>query len=305
MTLAIGFDPAFIDTLVALKSPDGRLIDELPKPGHHFRNATISRIAGGNGVNISSVLNKLNIEHKLIVPSTDLFMNLLEERGIESNQIEAIDAGVGETVGVTWKPGEIQLNDPRSVLGLNQWNETIDKLWKESPIKLFINWGLNSSILEWASIQWLSCSGWNFEELTEEKNHINQALEIQDNNALLLLEPSSISKHRDKKNLLRLINQMSVVNNHPLSILCANEEEEKDFESIKFQNTIIHTSQYVKHYSNDNIIIYDVPSLNKEPITFVGAGDSFLAGIIQSLLSNRIEINNGIKIANNFLTGQL
>ena len=135
MVLAIGFDPVFIDTLVALKSKDGKLIDELPKPGHHFRNATISRIAGGNGVNISYVLNKINVQHKLVIPSNDLFMNLLEDRGIRSEQIEAINTAVGETVGVTWKPGEIQLNDPRSVLGINQWSETVDKYWKNSPIK--------------------------------------------------------------------------------------------------------------------------------------------------------------------------
>ena len=305
MVLAIGFDPVFIDTLVALKSKDGKLIDELPKPGHHFRNATISRIAGGNGVNISYVLNKINVQHKLVIPSNDLFMNLLEDRGIRSEQIEAINTAVGETVGVTWKPGEIQLNDPRSVLGINQWSETVDKYWKESPIKLFINWGLNYNILEWASIQWLSCSGWSIEELTEERNHFNQALEVQNNSSLLLLEPGSIREHHERNNLLKLINSMSKINDHTLSTLCANEEEENDFESINFQNTIIHTSQYVRHRSNDKNVTYDVPRLNKEPVTFVGAGDSFLAGLIQSLLEGRIDITNAIITAQNFLIGQL
>lgn len=305
MVLAIGFDPVFIDTLVALKSADGKLISELPEPGHHFRNAEISRIAGGNGVNISYVLNKLGIQHKLVVPVNNLFMELLNERGIINNQIEGIDTEIGDTVGISWKPGEIQLNDPRSILGLNQWTEEINNLWNSSPIKLFINWGLNSNILEWASIQWLSSSGWKFEEIKEETNHYDQVLEVQENDSLLLLEPGSIKNNRDKDKLLLLLNHISKTNSHPLSILCANEEEKEDFNTIIFQNKIIHTSKVVVHYKNDDVLIYEVPPLNLEPKTFVGAGDSFIAGLIQSLLGGSIDINNGIKIAQNFLTGKL
>jgi fructose-1-phosphate kinase PfkB-like protein len=98
---------------------------------------------------------------------------------------------------------------------------------------------------------------------------------------------------------------MAKTNYNPLSILCANEEEKEDFKTIKFQNKIIHTSKVVVHYQKDDALIFDVPPLELDPKTFVGAGDSFIAGIIQSLLGGSIDINNGIKIAQNFLTSKL
>ena len=76
--LAIGFDPSFVDTLVRVQNIDGSLAKKLPLPGQHNRTPSITRIAGGNGVNLSAVLTSLKIDNTLVVPYDEEFVFALQ-----------------------------------------------------------------------------------------------------------------------------------------------------------------------------------------------------------------------------------
>ncbi len=300
--LAIGFDPAFIDTLVRVQNKSGKLEDALPPPGFHHRSSTISKVAGGNGTNVAFVLNKLNVDNILVVPTNNEFEILLGKRGL-TNFI-SINDRINDTVGITWKKGEIQFNCIRGDLRKSDWSPKIHQLWQNSPLHVYLNWGLNPSSSEWVSCQWLASCDWSYDELQSEKNVNAQALEEDNLKNPVILEPGSVKSHKDTNFLLNLLNQMGEIEselNH--IILCCNEEENQEFTSFKFNTKIVHTSSAVQLFQGDDIVKYQVKSLKNEPLTYVGAGDAFLAGIIESLLKNKLDIDNGLDTAKKFLRG--
>ena len=186
MELAIGFDPAFIDTLVRLESIDGELLDTLPPLGHHHRKTKILRVAGGNGVNISSTLLKLGVDHKLVIPLNDLFSSLLAMRGIKNNVVP-ISAEISETVALTMSGGELQLNEIKGKLQFKHWTQEVHQAWINSPIRLFLNWGLNQTSVEWVAIQWLASCDWSYDRIINEKDLYNAALQTE---YMVYLNPS-------------------------------------------------------------------------------------------------------------------
>lgn len=302
--LSIGFDPSFVDTLVRVENPDGSLGRDLPKPGHHHRTPTINRIAGGNGVNISAMLVGLNIEHTLVVPCDQEFFLLLKKRNIKS--IQSIDCKVNNSVGITWLAGEMQFNDARFGPSKENWTKNIQNLWTESSLQCYINWGLNPNSLEWASIQWLASCGWNHQEISEEDNLFDAALKVENPMKSILLEPGSIKSHKDKKRLNQLLNYIGE-NSKDLefAVFSSNEEEFTEYSEVQMKQFILHTSNFVSIKIGDKLERFEVPKLLNEPTTYVGAGDAFIAGIIKSILENELDLEMGVKVAQDFLHGNL
>ncbi|OLS22473.1 MAG: hypothetical protein HeimC2_29360 [Candidatus Heimdallarchaeota archaeon LC_2] len=302
--LAIGFDPSFIDTLVRAENIDGSLAKDLPSPGYHNRTPTITRIAGGNGVNLSAMLTSMDIEHTLVVPCDQEFEILLNKRNIKT--IEKIQCGVNNSVGVTWLAGEIQFNDAKFGPGRAQWNQIIHNLWKDSPLHCYLNWGLNPNSIEWVSIQWLVSCGWSYQEIIEENDLFNQAIKTEYPRNSILLEPGSVQFHKDNIKLNPLLNHMAKSSQElEYAVFISNEEEYKEYSNIVMKQYILHTSEFVSLKQNDKTKRYKVPRLMKEPSTYVGAGDAFLAGIVKSLMNNILDPEVGILIAQDFLNGKL
>ncbi|MHA2250242.1 MAG: hypothetical protein ACXAD7_07765 [Candidatus Kariarchaeaceae archaeon] len=302
--LYIGFDPAFIDTLVRLECKDGNLLPELPIAGFHHRMSKINRIAGGNGTNVSSILTKLGIQNTLVVPCNPDFELLLKKRVI--SDIYPIEVSINETVALTYEPGEIQFNHVRAKLGFINWTKEIHEFWQQSDIQVYLNWGLNPLSHEWVSCQWLASCGWSYDELIEETDRTSQALEATIPLKKIILEPGSIKEHNLKQVLTNLLEQIASTSyNEEYPILCCNEEEATEYQSITFQHKIVHTDKFVDFYRCGERRRYKVEPLTKDPETFVGAGDAFLAGIIQACLKGSPNIKNGIKTAQSFLSGDL
>ncbi len=301
--LSIGFDPSFIDTLVWLNDKNGDLITDIPPLGMHHRTSLIKRVAGGNGVNISYILNKLNLNHYLIISVNDYYMSLLEKRGIR-NIIPIKNANISETVALITKNGEIQCNYFTTSLGIDHWSPEIHKYWQNSSINVFLNWGLNKTALEWVSIQWLASCGWSYDEIINIDNYFSTAINTTNCEKSIIIEPGSIKHHKDSKQLYKLLEHISL-NTEDL-IFSANEEEKIEFSKFIFTTKIIHTKNYVLTYNKDNIIdkIKVIPIENA--INFVGAGDAFLAGLIYDKYKyNRLNVNFAIKVAQQFIKGKL
>ncbi len=89
------------------------------------------------------------------------------------------------------------------------------------------------------------------------------------------------------------------------AVFSSNEEECEEYSDIKMKQYILHTSEYVSLTIGENSKRYNVPRLLREPLTFVGAGDAFIAGIIKSISENKIDPEVGIEIAQEFLHGNL
>lgn len=302
--LSIGFDPSFVDTLVRVENKDRTLASDLPLSGHHHRTPTINRIAGGNGVNISAILNSIGIEHVLVVPCDEEFQILLNNRRIEL--VEKISCKVNNSVGITWLAGEMQFNDARYGPSMENWTEKIHALWIESPLQSYLNWGLNPNSVEWVSILWLASCGWNHQDIIEETNLFDKAIKVDSPNKSILLEPGSIKSHKEKNKLTQLLNH--IANNSKqleYAIFSSNEEEYGEYSDIKMKQYILHTSEFVSLTIGENTKRYDVPRLLKEPLTFVGAGDAFIAGIIKSILEFNLDPEVGIETAQEFLHGNL
>ncbi|MDH5401521.1 MAG: hypothetical protein OEZ01_12795 [Candidatus Heimdallarchaeota archaeon] len=295
--LSIGFDPSFIDTLVRVQNGNS-LATHLPLPGNHHRDSFIQRIAGGNGVNVSYVLSKIDIPHTLVVPVNQEFEMLLKQRGIIN--FYSINADISETVALTYSKGDIQFNHQRSVLNRIHWSKEIHDLWVNSPIAIFLNWGLNIDSLEWVSLQWLSICGWNFDELLSERDLFSHALEMNCPSKPIILEPGSIKTHHSKDNLTKLLTNMSKSEITDKLIFCCNEEEVSEYRTINFPNFVLHTSKFVELIGSEEKLV-DVPKLRREPETFVGAGDAFLAGMISSVLKDEIDLDYCIKVAQTYL----
>ena len=298
--IAIGFDPAFLDILVKLEDEEGNLNEKLPLPGHHHRMTRIHKQAGGNGVNIASVLCKLGYDVNLVIPLNNEFKDLLYIKGL--NKITKINGEISETIAITWKEGEIQLNDVRCELGKEQWTGEIDKLWKETPIKLFTNWGLNIKSLEWVSKQFSSITEL-FTNSSDSEN--NDLFNINSLNSHILIEPGSLKNHPDKHDLVKILKHIMSVPNEKLTILLANEEEADEFFSISGGVKIIHSKSEIQIFQEDTSTIIQVPNLKCEPNTYLGAGDAFLSGIIHSILSGNIDpllfVDQGIKTVQRYL----
>ncbi|MCE7733284.1 MAG: hypothetical protein GPJ54_00305 [Candidatus Heimdallarchaeota archaeon] len=302
--LSIGFDPSFVDTLVRVENKDKSLANNLPLPGHHHRTPAINRIAGGNGVNISAILTAIEIEHTLVVPCDEEFQILLNKRRIEL--VEKIDCEVNNSVGITWLAGEMQFNDARHGPSKRNWTESIHNLWIESPLQCYLNWGLNPNSLEWVSILWLASCGWKYQEIIDERNLFEKAINSDTPVKSILLEPGSIKFHDEKNKLMQLLHHIANKSNElEYAIFSSNEEEHLEYSDIQMKQYILHTSENVSLKIGEDIKRYEVPRLSKEPLTFVGAGDAFIAGIIHSILGKQLDPEVGINTAQEFLHGNL
>ncbi|MHA2092633.1 MAG: hypothetical protein ACW98K_17445 [Candidatus Kariarchaeaceae archaeon] len=303
--LYIGFDPAFIDTLVRVEDEHGVLNEHLPQPGFHHRSSKILKNAGGNGTNVAYVLSKLNIPCTLVVPTNQQFISLLKERGIE--KFVSLNTEVNETVGISWAPGEIQFNAVTGSLGKAHWISPIHDLWMGSDLHTYLNWGLNQTSNEWVACQWLASCGWSYEEISQEKDYLQQALESSSIQYPIFLEPGSIVKHLHFEYLQSLLKQIgSTYFDSWLPLLSCNEEEKSEFKGVSFPTIIIHTEDRVTLARNDQEIHLHVPTLRNEPATFVGAGDAFTAGLIARYLDKKqIDPEYATQIAQSFLMGEL
>lgn len=300
--ISIGFDPAFIDIIVKLLDEQGKLLEKLPLPGHHHRMTRIDTLAGGNGVNIASMLVQLGYNVNLVVPVDEEFIKLLQKRKI--SKITPITGDVNHTVAITWKEGEIQLNEIKGELGREQWTRKIDDLWKNSPVKLFINWGLNKKSLEWVSMQLLSLANVPLEKLTSDNIH-DEIFKIESLNSHILLEPGSLHSHPDKNDLMKVIQYIMSLPNEKLTVLLANEEEGREYSKIDQGIKIIHTKSEVRIHQGKNRTFVKVPALKCQPDTYLGSGDAFLSGIIDSILLGNTEslplVRRGISNAQKYL----
>lgn len=298
--LAVGFDPSFIDTLVRVEDAKGNLVDDIPPLGHHHRQTNIIRVAGGNGVNISAILHKLNIDHILVVPSNPEFDILLNKRNID--KVHRIHEQVNESVGITFHSGEMQFNDGKHGLSRIDWSEEVHRYWTESPISLFTNWGLNPTSSDWVSRQWLASCGYSFEEISQISDVKSQALQAEGCKTNLLLEPGSIISHKDHGFLLDLLDHIgSTTFENQFSIFSANEEENPEFNKLNFRQSIFHSSSKVILSEGGIKSTFDVNPLPCTPTTFVGSGDAFIAGLIKGLQEMRLDIDFAIHTAQRFL----
>lgn len=303
--ISVGFDPAFIDTVVRAEDEQGNLMPELPKPGYHHRRSTITRVAGGNAVNVAYVLKKLGNDINLVIPSNNLFDELLKQKGMEC--VHRIHETVNETVAVAWEPGEIQFNQVIGEIGSKHYTESIHKYWTQSPIHIMVNWGLNYQSHEWISCLWLASCGWNYEEIDEIKSTvIDHAIETDNLQHKLVLEPGGILEHPKQEVLHNLLSRMAETSHDNLyPVFLCNEEEDKIFAEYNFHSKIIHTSQRVICWNAGTKQVYEVPQL-KQIKTFVGAGDSFLAGIVHELYqNNRLAPSYAISVAQKYMTNTL
>ena len=200
----------------------------------------------------------------------------------------------------------MQFNDARYGPSRSNWTKKIHNLWIGSPLQCYLNWGLNPNSLEWVSILWLATCGWNHQEIIEEGNLFDKAIKTDNPNKSILLEPGSIKLHEEKSKLNQLLNHIANKSKQlEYAIFSSNEEEFAEYSDIVMKQYILHTSEYVSLKIGENSKKYDVPRLIKEPLTFVGAGDAFIAGIIKSILDFNLDPQVGIEIAQEFLHSNL
>jgi len=304
--LSIGFDPSFIDTIVRAETPKGELIGELPEPGFHHRNTKIYRVAGGNAVNIAYVLSKLDVKFDLIIPSTPLFDTLLKRRGLSTSY--QIHHTVNETVAISWRPGEIQFNQIIGEISSDHFTREVYDFWNQSDIQVSVNWGLNYKSPSWLSCLWLSSCGWAFEEIKEltVDDLLKQALEEKNLRHNLVLEPGSVHIHPKSQELMDLLETISTASYNQLyPVFSCNEEEDREFAALDFTSKLIHTSKQVTCYQHGSKQIFEVPEIS-DIKTFVGAGDSFVAGIVHQLYKHqRLDPAFAISVAQRYMTNTL
>ena len=134
----------------------------------------------------------------------------------------------------------------------------------------------------------------------------DNAVNADNPNKSILLEPGSIKSHKEKYKLNQLLNHIANMSKGlEYAVFSSNEEEYEEYSDIKMKQYILHTSEYVSLTIGGNSKRYNVPRLLREPLTFVGAGDAFIAGIIKSISENNIDPEVGIEIAQEFLHGNL
>ncbi len=284
--MIIGFDPTFVDIVVRLFGAEGNLLPSLPSAGHHHRNCTIVEVAGGNGVNVARTLAKLGIDVTAVIPFDDYFGGLLRN---ETNQdhlkiLEIPGVGSNRTVAVIWNDGELQLNSVSQSLGRVNWTKEIHQSWMKSPIHVFLNWGLNPLASEWVACQVLALSGFSWKEIfeIEPQRLIDFALKsefLSDNP--IFLDTGLLKEHQNYSDLQSL--KRKIIANENAVLVC-NEEEEK--ESTIFENGpfVVHSSQKVFLKTKNKRISIPVHALPDGERNFVGAGDAFLAGLIEVTL---------------------
>ncbi|MCY3411658.1 MAG: hypothetical protein INQ03_08515 [Candidatus Heimdallarchaeota archaeon] len=299
--LAVGFDPSFIDEIVRLEDNNGNLIPSFPKPGHHHRNTVIHRIAGGNGVNVAFTLQQLGYNIEVVVPANDEYLILLAQRGLTS--VYQLGTQINQTIAVTWAEGEVQMNSINGKLGKEHWSEVVHEKWQANPLNISINWGLNPSSMEWISLQWIASCNVKYEDILW-SDPVTQALEVHHCKIPLIIEPGLFSQHPDSDQLQLLLKHMMGSGN---CILLGNEEERSQYISIS-ENKIIHTASSVE-ISKKGTKNVKIPKLEQEPVTFVGAGDAFLSGIVHGILLNIRDleklVNFGISTAQKYIQGIL
>ncbi|RMG20866.1 MAG: carbohydrate kinase family protein [Methanobacteriota archaeon] len=292
--MKIGFDPTFVDIMVELRKNDGSLIESLPLPGHHHRNCRTTEIAGGNGVNVGRVLKRLGRDISIVVPLDELFRGLLKKDPYLnwSDVLEISNGGSNRTIALIWKKGEIQLNSVSYSLGMQNWSPEVHEAWISSPIAVFLNWGLNPLAHEWVSCQILSLAGCTHEEIHEFSSSqlIEQAMDIDlASTPPILVDTGLLRDHSHIESLTKLKNKIMGIGN---SILVCNEEEAQENLQLGDANLIIHSSNEVIIKSNDLRKRVDVPFLRNGERNFVGAGDAFLAGLIDCLLNDQDPLAN-------------
>lgn len=300
--LSIGFDPSFLDTIVRAVDKTGSLLSTLPSPGHHHRMNEISRIAGGNNVNVAYVLMKLGFTFNLVVPANDEFEKYLNERGL--TLAHSIHEDVNETIAVIWQEGEIQFNNVQAKLDKSDWSQAVHSFWMDSSLHVLNNWGLNPTSHEWIACQLLANAGWSYEEIQQLKEPLDNVSSISHLSKPLIIEPGSIQEHSHQEDLFKILNNVSELSyDRDFPLFCANEEEKPEYEGIDFKTKIIHSATEVLLIHNGEISKYDVP-LIEEIVTLVGAGDAFLAGIIAGYLqSDTINVDFAVSVAQAYIKG--
>ncbi len=300
--MKIGFDPTFLDVFVYSLDANGRLIPKLPNPGHHVRNSLIKEVAGGNGVNVARTLARLGHDPALVIPYDDYFMEVLSLdphlKNLERHRIH--DCGSNRTIAVIWGEGEIQFNHTSNNLEKRHWTQDVHHLWTESSFHVFLNWGLNSTSNEWVTCQLLALSGIKNNELKElsKRDAIELAMEVSiECDHPILIDTGRFDHHSEKEELVNLFAKLAGLDQ---CIVLMNEEEAPVLQEIPMQNYILHTPERIKAKFKSETIHVDVPPL-KEALNFVGAGDAFLAGIIDGLklgvgLSKDLLLN-GVRVA--------
>lgn len=303
--LAIGFDPSFIDILVRVENKHGNLLEHLPKSGFHNRFSKITKIAGGNGVNICAVLGKLGLDHILVVPINEEFKRLLADRNITKSF--SISEEINITVALTWKEGDIQFNQATTRLGIDEWTQEVHDLWVNSPVGTMINWGLNDNSHEWVACQLLASGGFSASEIHESDDVLGLAKSVDEVRQTLLIEPGKYFHQANAKKLDTLLQHLGKLSlkSDKKCILLYNEEEKPHFSQFTFAQKILHTAKKVIYSNYEENLTFDVPTLETDPITFVGAGDAFFAGIIDSLLKEKIDIDHAILVAQQYLAAKL
>lgn len=304
--LNIGFDPSFIDTIVRAQNSYGLLIDTLPEPGDHHRISKINKTAGGNSVNISYTLKKLQLSHNLIIPSNDEFDLLLGKRKLKVEY--KLHNQINETVAINWNKGEIQFNDSSSTLNVDHFTKKVYQYWTDSHIQCLLNLGLNHTSLEWLSCLWLSSCGWEFEDIKNlsKSSLISNAINEQNLIKPIILDPGSIKFHPNRPQLIELLANISQSNKDDIyPILINNNHEYYEYQKLAFPTKITHSAEEVIYKTMSNTFNYDVPKLDNIQ-TFVGAGDAFFAGILFSLYQSKtIDIEFAINIAQKYMTYDL
>ncbi len=311
MTLAVGFDPSFIDIIVEAKNKEGEFLDKLPVPGNHNRTASILQRPGGNGVNVSIELEKLKIPNTLVSSMSNYFVLMLNKLKLKYTELSPIlTKDQNQTVAINWLEGDNQYNSVVSSLGKPEFSKDVYDLWVGSPIKMYLNWGLNPKSPEWIASLYLASNGYKYQEIFDELDVIKLALNAESTNSgLVLIEPSNFDFHRDEQALFNLLRKLLKDTN---SYLLYNEFEESYFnENLKglSYNKLLHTAKDVQIDTPSESITVEVPKLKQPGINFTGAGDSFLAGIISSKLKDnspqltKYSIVKGIEAAQNHILG--
>ncbi len=274
--LNVGFDPVFIDVLTKILDKSGSLSDTLPGIGDHHPWSSIQLVPGGNGFNFARALHRKKenvIFWGKIDPVYEALLKISEPKmktGTLGEQKKDFTSNI--TVALETTKGELQINYVNNFVAPNDLQKNAIDALEKTKIVSFLNIGLNRE--------------WN--ELFYFMSNI-----IKNNNKLevALFDPSTLKDFSQWEELKKWYEE-SFKNINANKIISVNEfEAEKLISkySLEFfieiaSFFIVHTAEKVSIYSSQKRDTVMVPVLKNEPLTHVGIGDTFNAGLVYALL---------------------
>ncbi len=296
-SIAIGYDPVFLDVLVKIKDEDGNLLKKVPyQAGSHYPFSEISLEPGGNGLNLAKTLSRLRHDPVTFVGKVNTVMRALLSPYENLQVVSVKDQEPNITVSLELEQGEFQINYKHVGFAPDDLTPQAITLFQESRVNTYSNLGLNPSALE--LYDFLASKILDSGRLLEGK------ISVFDPSTLLAFDQWEVLREFFEEKFSRLPGVKIVsVNEEEYQLLRGNGALK---ESKGFMIVVHSTSQVVVHDGEKTRFL--VPPLPGPAKQLLGAGDAFNAGLVQGFLTgcSVVEsVRRAIETAQQHILGRL